>query len=70
MMSFVCDYATISPVILEFRIIDVFGLPAYIEDIDEDRFAINIYGNSDPEKREAIAEFLNPYLYVDIEYVM
>ena len=69
MMTFICDYATISPVILCAKIAGISAMMwATYNDIDEERFKLTVFnpleGEELSEENKAWLEIaLSPYLY-------
>lgn len=68
MMSFICDYATISPLILMYKVdSSIRASFSTYEDIDEDRFRLNVFpmdGNClSPADSAKVAEIVNPYIF-------
>ena len=67
-MSFVCDYAKVSPIILMYRVDKALrdvGFSTYT-DVDEDRFVLSVmpYGKAfDVQACGIIANLVNPYIF-------
>lgn len=67
MMTFICDYAFISPVVLATRV-ECEALMAVTDwrDIDEDRFVFRVFSDGEdfaPFEVELINSLVAPYLY-------
>ena len=67
-MSFVCDYAIVSPIVAMYKvdstICDTFST---YEDIDEDKFVLHVFpidGDAlSPADSAKVAEIVNPYIF-------
>jgi len=70
MMTFVCDYAKISPIILMYRVDGALrgvGFSTYL-DIDEDRFVLSVFPYGQRFGAQAcniVANLVKPYLFED-----
>lgn len=72
-MSFVCDYAKVSPLVLMYRVDKALrdvGFSTYT-DIDEDRFVLSVMPYGTPFDAQAcgiIANLVNPYIFDPEEF--
>lgn len=69
-MSFVCSYAKVSPIILMYRVDSALREVGFstFTDIDEERFVLSVmpWGNSlSPQACDIIANLVDPYLFED-----
>lgn len=68
MLSCICDYATISPILLMYKVDSAIRATfSTCEDIDEDRFVLHVFPIDgdilSPADSAKVMEIVNPYIF-------
>ena len=68
MLSYICDYATVSPIILMYKVDSAIRATfSTYEDLDEDRFVLHVFPMDgdilSPADSAKVAEIVNPYIF-------